>query len=50
MSGKATRKSVLDVILSGCEETTNEPGKQARCLVPKMVKNGYKSVFAYLSL
>jgi hypothetical protein len=24
--------------------------KLARCLVPKMVKNGYKSVFAYLSL
>jgi hypothetical protein len=30
VSGKATRKSVLDVILSGCEETTNEPGRQAR--------------------
>ena len=28
-------------------ETLNFPKHIARCLVPKMVKNGYKSDFAY---
>lgn len=28
-------------------EQTQDSGTAARCLVPKMVKNGYKSDFSY---
>jgi len=33
----------------GLKNDKNQRVINARCLVPKMVKNGYKSVFAYLS-